>query len=750
MAETTPSIKGIRQIYNPSDEIKERIRFLYDRKRQMEDSEDRQRQMSKLDDWEKQWEGWRVDREADEWQSNHVAPITLSVVQTALSEIVKQNLRPFIMPRSSEDVDKAKVMQHVWDYAWEVSDGDKLIFDLVSELLMYGTAIFQEYYRKDIRKVGSTSMNAKTKEEKTEYKEQVDYEDVCGEIVKLQDFFVDEFARGFDGPYKARDCFRRYIMDVEDFHRMYDGSDWDQYGNAQYVKAGGDTAYYEWYKPPTGSDMSKRVEVLHYWNEPEDHFDIVANDVLIRNKPNPYKHKKLPFGRAIDVKRVHSFYGKGEPEILESIQDETNTLRRMVIDRNHLDIDKMFLVSSKLGLDDEDLMARPHGLIPTDDVNGAKAVEYGDIPRSVEMSLKHLEDDSTISTGINPRAQAMPTAGTATEAAILKESTLRRIELKVWLLKREALIRLGRLRMSNILQFYSEPKIVEIIGDKESQEYKSKVANAQQQGDLIQKDGQDYMKQYRQARIDGQELKFNDKGKLMQQKADGSTFFQLKPAYFMPYAGMFDIKYEAGSNIELSKPLMQSKILELYDRISQIALTVPNSYDPVKLGDMVIHDYFDKNPDDLKPDQQGANEGDMRMDMAIQLASMENQQMMKGIAVPATAFAPQFHTRIHLEFMNSDTFQQIPKEDPQNQIFLDHVMGELMAQEMRGQGPAVGAPTGMNQNPMATAGAMPQGGTTATRTSQGIENRPGGMKKPANKLSDIMPALQSGGNKNLP
>lgn len=34
-------------------------------------------------------------------------------------------------------------------------------------------------------------------------------------------------------------------------------------------------------------------------------------------------------------------------EDLESIQDEINTLRRMVIDRNHLDIDKMFLVSNE-------------------------------------------------------------------------------------------------------------------------------------------------------------------------------------------------------------------------------------------------------------------------------------------------------------------------------------------------------------------------------------------------------------------
>jgi len=86
-------------------------------------------------------------------------------------------------------------------------------------------------------------------------------------------------------------------------------------------------------------------------------------------------------------------------------------------------------VATWLNLSEEDLIARPHGFIPTDDINAIKAVEYNDVPRSVELSMKHLEDDATIATGINPRAQALPTTGTATEAAILKESTLKRIRL---------------------------------------------------------------------------------------------------------------------------------------------------------------------------------------------------------------------------------------------------------------------------------------------------------------------------------
>lgn len=739
----------ITDIYQPNGEVKEVIRFVYDRKRQMEDSEDRNKAQKKWTEGEKQWEALREIRGVDEWQSNHYVPMTLSIVETALSEIIRQNLRPFILPRGLEDETKAKVMQHIWDYAWEVSNGDMTLYDTTKELLIKGTAVIQEYYRVDKRKIGSVSPGKDGKEE-TNYKEVVDYDDVCTELVRLEDFYVDEYARGFDGPYAARDCIRRYIMDIEDFHRMYDKSVWDQFEDAKLVKAGGDTDYYEVFKPPQGMDSSKQVEVLHYWNKPKDKFIIVANDILIRNNPNPYKHKQLPFARAVDLKRVHRFYGKGEPELLESIQDEINTLRRMIIDRNHLDIDKMFLVSNKMGLTDEDLIARPHGMIPTDDPQGAKAIEYGDIPRSVELSLKHLEDDSTISTGINPRAQALPTAGTATEAAILKESTLRRIEIKIWLLKKDFLIRLGRLRLSNILQFYPQPKLEKIVGEKNSEDYKAQVDKLKTSGSFAQIGGEDYSSSFRQIRIPGQRLDVGVKGELSQTPIQGYSFFELRPKYFMPFSrGGYDLSFQAGSNIEISKPLMQSKILELYDRFAQLSLQVPGSYDPVKLGDMVLKEYFDKNPDEFKPDaiEGQVPEDQQRIEMQIQLAAMENQMLMKEIAVPATAGAAPLHTRVHLEFMDSEAFQQLPNDSPILQNMVTHVTGELIGQGIRGSVGVGAVPT----PPIQTAAPAPASSKKgATRMGQGVENKRGGMKKPANKISDIMPSLNTGGNRNLP
>lgn len=741
---------GIRSIYQPTDKQRQTLKFVYqDRYLPMKMSPDRQDAQKQWDRWEKQWEGFRIPRKEDEWQSNHVAPVTFSIVETALSEMIRQNMRPLILPRGVEDQAKAVLMQHIWDYSWYVSDSDLLLYEVIKDLLIYGTAITQEYYRKEKRLIGNTVIGA-DKKETTKEKEDYVYDDVCGELVKLQDFFVDEYARGFTGPYAARDCIRRYIMNIEDFKLMYRGSVWDQFGNADKVRPGGDTEYYEFYKPPQGINQNDQVEVLHYWSiKPKDRFVILANDVVIRDDTNPYKHKQLPFARAVDVKRIHKFYGKGEPEILESIQSETDTLRRMIIDRNHLDIDKMFLVSNKLGLNDEDLMARPHGMIPTDDVNGAKAVEYGDIPRSVEISLQHLEDDGTISTGINPRAQALPVSGTATEAAILKESTLRRIETKLWLLRKEYLIRIGQLRLANILQFYSQPILEKIVGEAASQEYQQEISQLQNKGLLLQQGNDMYKMSYRKIPIKGKQLDFDNNGQITQTSTPGYTFFDLKPDYFMPIErGGYDIRFDAGPNVDISKPLMQQKNLELFDRFLQIVQLFPGSYDPVKLGDMILKDY-DKNPDDLKPDAPQGNQDDQQLQTFIQLASLENQQLMKGIAVPATPYAPPVHTRLHIEFMHSPPFQNLENNSKIIKNFTTHVMGEIIAQQGRDM-QGIGAPGSEQQGqPLSNQSLQPQQQPQATSISQGITNRPNGMAQPSTKLSDIMPNFQSGGNRNV-
>ena len=677
---------GIRLHYDPTDEELEKLKLVYKRYRVMKESPDRKKMETIWDNSMKAWESHRGEKE--NWQSNHVPPITTAIVETALAEMEDQNSKPLILGRSSEDNPKAQVMRRIYDYTWEIANGDSESFNVKKSTLILGTAIAQEYYWQDKRIVRSVTVD-KSGKEKTVEEERLGYDDCMMEEVRLQDFFVDENARSFDGPYSARDCIRRYIMHIDDFNLFFSGDTWNPLNNARYVKAGGDINYYEFYKPPMGTDMSEMVEVLWYWAiRPEDWLIITANDVMIKMGPMPNRHKELPFARSIDVKRPHSFYGKGEPELLESIQDEATTIRRMMLDRNHLDIDKMFLVSDTLNLNDEDLIARPHGMIPAGgDINGAKAIEYGDVPRSVELGYNWLNEDAINVTGIDPRTASKPQPATATEAALLKEAALKKIRMKLKIYEREFLIRIARLRVANIIQYYSQPRLEKIVGEKGTQEYQSQVDELKSQGVFQEIDGQGFQETYREIPIEGRKLDIDQNGQPIEVASAGINFFEAKPKFFMPVArGGFVIKFAAGPTLPISKPLLQTKTTEMYDRLIQLALG-GIAYDAEKLGDALIK-ANDFDPSDFKKQEEvagSAEQGfsDERTAQLVDLANQENEQMIQGNEIPPTPYSSPPHTQIHVEFMNSPTFQD-GADQAVTQIFTTHVVGELTAQAQRG------------------------------------------------------------------
>jgi hypothetical protein len=728
MAKTKEDPK-IRTDYKPTDKEYELLQMVYQRRRDMEDAPHRQDAMKQVAKAWKQWESLRETKAEDDWQSNHVVPITNSIVETLLSEVIDQSPQPIILPRGSEDAPRAMVMKNIFNYTWEIADGDLELYNVLKDAFVTGTGIAQEYYWRDARRIKTKK---KEKGEGWEEKDIFDYEDCYMESVRLEDFYVDEKARAFSGPYAARDCIRRYIMNIEDFKQFFKGDVWDSLKNVQYVIPGGDNSYYEFYSPPDGINKEKDVEVLWYWSvKPDDWLIVVANDVLVFMGPNPYKHKQLPFARAIDTKRPHHFYGKGQAEMLESIQDELNTIRRMTIDRSHLDIDKMFFVSSRLNLSDEDLVARPHGMIPVDDVNASKPVEYGDTPRSVELTLQHLEDDATIVTGVNPRAQALPQSGTATEAAILKESTLKRVRLKIKLLEMEFLVRIARLRVANIMQYYSQPKLEKIIGDEKTDTYKKMIDELKGKGLLVEEGNEKFKKSYKPIRLENKQINFDEKGTPIEKPNNGYSFFEAMPDYFMPVArGGYDIKIAAGSTLPVSKTLEQTKAMETFDRLAPFAAQ-GIGWDIVKLGDNLL-EKNDQNPNDFHLEKEGQDEDAARLQMQVELATTENKLMMGGKQVPSTAFVSPIHTRIHVSFTQSPQFQQLQSNDPRIQAFIDHITGELAAQSQRQGGSMEG---GAAQQPPTT----PLGNGTQGKGAPPIA---GGNQK---GVSETIPAMITGG-----
>jgi len=681
----------IRQRYQPSDVSGEKadLEFIYRRKQEMADA--RTSEEKKWDKWDKQYEGYREDKV--DWQSNIYVPTTNSIIESQLSEIIDQNMRPYITARGVEDKPKAVVMNACIDHSWEIGMGNVENYKMTKDAFVRGTSIGQEYYRQEKRMVQWVyGFDSKTGKEKWEEKEITDYEDCFLENISLNDFYVDEKARGFfPEPYPARDAIRRYVMDFDSFKNFFKGPIWDPMGNAKYVQpAQGDTNYYEFFKPPESLRKDKDIEVLWYWSVAptpgrsnyHDHLIVVANDVMIKWGPNPYRHKRIPFVRQVDLLRTKQFYGKGEAELLESIQEEQNTLRQMVLDRNHLDIDKSFLVSNReTGLDDDSLMTSPHRIIEVDDPQNVKALEYGDTPRSVFLSLAELKEDAVRVTGQDDRMSAVHTPGTATEAAILKEATLKRLRTKLWLLRNLTLFNVASLRESNIRQYYTQPKVEKIIGDKATADYKRKLNDLYRTGKLRMQGTEPMELKYKTIKLEDKQFVINNQSNSLEvRKSKEPTFFEVTPDMITPLYGHFDAKITAVPSTPVSKPLQQEKVSMMYDRLIQNP-----TYDPGKLGDALLeaHDY---DPDEFKAEASAEEKmGEAMIEKQMQIAEMENQEFVRNPdnLIPPTPMATQPHTELHIAFIKSPEIMSLPPDSPILANLVRHTQGELQAQQLR-------------------------------------------------------------------
>lgn len=718
---STPAIlkkePDIRKVYSPEGGERDVLKHVYDRYYRMRDARNGSAGgyyniEGDWDKWEKQWNAYRPPKDADDWKSNIFIPLTTSIIEAQLSEIIEQSPMPWAIEKGSKDAPKAAVINAMLGFSWDNAKSNIALFEMMKDALIFGTGIGQEYYRRDSRKIYDKDGKEQTV---------LDYDDCYLEPVRIWDFFIDETARSFSGSYQAQDCIRRYIMDYDDFRNFFQES-WDPMENASVVRPGGDTNYYEFYQPPDRIEHDRQVEVLWYWNKFQDKLAIVANDVLVYNKPNPYQHKQLPFVRIIDIKRPHQFYGKGECEILESLQDEINTLRRMTIDRNHLDIDKPMLVSDTLTIEDEDTITRPHGIIPVGDVNGVKPLEYGDIPRSVFDQLNMLNDDKVRITGMDERQQSVAGSGTATEASILKEATMKRINMKMWQMKNDTLIDIGRIRIENIMQFYTEPKLTKILDEKQLQD-------ATAMGTLIKQGGANYQANYRDIRLKDQQFGLDSStNEPTISPTKGYTFFEALPEYFLPEHGGYDMKYKGTESIPLSKPLGQQKADEMYDRLIQNP-----TIDPAKLAEYLLKSR-DLDVDDFRKQAPGQkNQGVMQgpgLQKIIDLAGIENKEMMKGNDIKSTPFAPVVHTDIHINFMQSEEFKK-SATNQMLQIFTNHVFGEIAAQHQREAGGGVGA--------------MPNQGQPQDQQPVNQGDRASSGADPGATMNQILPGMMQGG-----
>lgn len=213
-------------------------------------------------------------------------------------------------------------------------------------------------------------------------------------------------------------------------------------------------------------------EVLHYW-EDERHAILVNRKQLAYDGENPYwRHGKKPFVVVSFEKLPNQIFGMSAVQLIEHLQAELNTHRNQRIDNVSLVLNRMWIV--RRGIDEEQLISRPHGIIEVDNPQGdIQPLVTPDVTGSAYNEEQVIKQDmeSTLATPNVIRGMSPDHRETATATMTQASNAALRFDVKILLFDSLGIRRMAMLMDCNNQQFIDSPRMVQLFGDRATQEW---------------------------------------------------------------------------------------------------------------------------------------------------------------------------------------------------------------------------------------------------------------------------------------
>lgn len=661
------------------------------------------------DDWARadaEYEMPDPDIDEDDWQSHLQLPDAFAGIQAQAQEDIERKARPSLTGTEPTDEPIEAFANTVMTYNMSNTGFDYQYYLVKLAAAIRGTAFMMDYWRTEKRAVKiPTGIDEATGELKYEDKEITDFDDDYSEWVQNEDIYVDEKVDNID---KASDFIRREILNVEVFHQKYDYK--PGFYDTEFVVAGADTSTRSLFRLP--QDITDQdVEILHYYNRDIDAYWCVANNVTIYDDPLPSKHKELPLGVRYQYKIPGRFWGMGIPKVIYHLTQERSSLRNLNMDRQKIIVGGAFLHNSAFDLDDEDETIYPGRMITVDTggqpVNQAiTQLNMGDVPASYFKTEEIILEDIRRAHGIDDRIQGVNVGGTATEAAILKESALKRVNLINIAAEMDFILRIGRLKWSNIQFLYGVPRMDTIVnanGDEEQTKTYRTVSVQGKKFEVVTKDGK-------------KQLEMSD--------VQGGSALSLNASMNKYLESSFDVSVDTDIFTPISKAIEQTKKTEMFTVFvgnpSLAALMdLPGAAaDVLKVNNINPNTWLKTTVD--KYDTQ-------------MLAESENQVMIAGQPLAGTEDATTDHTLVHLMFTKSPQYAAAPRAH--QQLIQDHILQE------HDNNPATGSSADL-LGAYGLGGQTPQAGTPGSPVpgaNTPFQTAPGGSAPPQAQTADLQP-----------
>lgn len=430
------------------------------------------------DIWKRSYNNWRgvLDQSLYPWRSKLFIPWTFTVVETIIPKIFAREPKWRALSQSPDfPMDGPRVVQDLLTYQWKRLGMRLKMHDYIKDSLMYSKA-----YAK-------VSWNFKTKTKiimepvvgeddvitfKQVTKSVIAHDDPKVDIVDPFDVYVDpDSVAGEPVMYLVH----RKTVPMKDLEEN------PNYQNVAMIKQKGSSDEYLDKLPrynnhaPEKDTYKDLVEVLEYWEE--DRLIVVANrSVVLRDSPNPYHHKQIPFVELDDYRDPHKYYGQSEASVIDPLQREVNSIRNQRRDYDNLALNPVIqMVPGTIRNPNSAVMA-PGNVWMVSDLNSIGVFQLPQLQgASSEIEERTVSDIQRtvaideIGIGLLPDN---PQRRSATEVVTATTMAGKRFAMKIALLE-EAVKKIGQLIFALNQQFLDRERMIQIVGERGAEEWLS-------------------------------------------------------------------------------------------------------------------------------------------------------------------------------------------------------------------------------------------------------------------------------------
>lgn len=468
------------------------------------------------DKWARYYKLYRsyLKRQKGDWQSRVFIPYCFSVIETITPKLVAQLPKFLVMPVGPEDVFAAEQLERMLDNAARSSEPDLYLqlVHMIKSSLKYGTGMLKTYYD---QVPGQTRQNVPITQP------------VMGQpqpVIDPQTGMVATDLAGmpmFDQPQQVGEQVvgmqtqRVPVIEYEgpcvswvDIFNFWPAPEADDIDPARYVierfyrpmshiiekVASGDYHFPPEMSPEDITDLTddpgnirkssidlgagsnndptrKDVELLEYWTDDHRIITVANRKAIIRVQENPFDHRQKPYIRVVDYVQEGEFWGVGEVEAIEGLQDVENAIINQRIDNIRLTMNKTYAFNEQALTDPRDLQTSPgSGIRVSNDRNPRDVlmpIDMGDVTpnafaeaEQMERLIERVSGASAYQAGLDSPSMN----DTATGTSIVMEAGNTKFALKSRLSEIMGLQRLARQWGSLIQQFTSQERYVRILG----------------------------------------------------------------------------------------------------------------------------------------------------------------------------------------------------------------------------------------------------------------------------------------------